>query len=165
MFDSVGSIVVTLATTAAPASESIAKTALTAAAVAISIISLFISLREKERERRQSVVRALQGEREAVAFVAYRLHQNPDSLHADTADQVVAALCLAWMFESSDRARAIVLAALRALRPSQAARIDQAMDDLQNIAANYAATPDADISKGVLRLKQLRTALGDNVGA
>ena len=136
-----------------------ARTIFAGLAVLISIVSLVVTLREKRREKRQSVVKALQGERESVAFVAYRLYQKPELLHGSTADETIAALCLAWMFESSDRARAIVLAALRALQPGHAARIKSVREHLRGIASAYSAIPDTDIRKGRDRLKQLGEAL------
>jgi hypothetical protein len=136
-----------------------ARTTFAALAVLLSIVSLVITLREKRREKRQSLVKALQGERESVAFVAYRLYQNPKLPRGSTADEIIAALCLAWMFESSDRARAIVLAALRALQPRHAKRIQSVREHLGGIADAYAGIPDTDIRRGYERLEQLDHAL------
>jgi hypothetical protein len=142
-----------------------AKTAIAAVAVVISITSLVITLREKRRDQRRSIVKALQGERESIALIAYRLYQEPESLHQDVANETVDALCMAWLFESSDRARAMVLAALRALKPWHEKRIQAVRTNLQGIADAYAKTPEGEVSKGQTRLKQLESALSQSVGA
>jgi hypothetical protein len=113
-----------------------AKTAIAAVAVVISSTSLVIT----RREQRRSIVKALQGERESIALIAYRLYQEPESLHQDVANETVNALCMAWLFESSDRARAMVLAALRALKPRHEKRIQAVRTSLQGIADAYAKT-------------------------
>jgi hypothetical protein len=65
------------------------------------------------RRQQQALLDALQGEKEAVAFMAIQLVREPHLITDSNRHRLFSALCLAFVFESSSRARALVLQALR----------------------------------------------------
>lgn len=135
------------------------KTATSVLAVALSSLSLWLTLRDKKRERRSALYSALQGEKQAISYAALRLHRNPDYVPPEERSDLVAALTLSWVMESSDRVHALILAAFRRLATSDRQAVDDAIAQLDEIFALYGNTPDADIERGKKRLEKLRGAL------
>ena len=135
------------------------KTATSVLAVALSSLSLWITLRDKKRERRSALYSALQGEKQAISYAALRLHRNPAFVPSQERADLVAALTLSWVMESSDRVHALILAAFRRLAASDRQAVDEAISQLDEIFDLYGNTPDADIERGKRRLEKLRGAL------
>ena len=82
-------------------------------AVVLSLYSLYVGTKERRKRDHETILNALQGEKEAVAFFARQL-QNENIKHNRTERrEVVSALVNAWIFEKSDRARAMIHAALK----------------------------------------------------
>jgi hypothetical protein len=84
---------------------------------AIAVAGILFNWSQQERDRqaqsRDLKVQALQGEKESVAYVAYQVLEeglsDDDKSHRS---ELLGALCLAAVFAKSDRARALILAAL-----------------------------------------------------
>ena len=74
-------------------------------------------IQEEERVRQAQAhndrVKALQGEKEAVAYVAYQVREIGLPDDEEHRSELLASLCLAAIFTKSDRTRALVLSALR----------------------------------------------------
>ena len=84
-----------------------------AAAAAFSIVlHLVLRNRDLRAARHQSVIAALQGAKEAVGYEAYRLVVSGWPKDAKERQQVCDALCLAFIFERSDRSRALIAGAV-----------------------------------------------------
>ena len=98
------------------------------ASVAISTAALLVSgatfawARFQERSATRSArVKALQGDKEAIAYVAYQIRRHAWDRHLQSPsfrNDIVTALCLAFLLEGADRAKALVFSALRELQQS-----------------------------------------------
>jgi hypothetical protein len=93
-------------------------------AVSVAFLALHYSRRDRHeslraleldavRREQDALSMALQGAKEAMGLLALQLVRQPDLITASTPTGVVCALCLAFVFESSNRARALVLKALQ----------------------------------------------------
>jgi hypothetical protein len=65
------------------------------------------------RREQETLFTALQGDKEAVAFMALQLSRDPHLVTESNRTRLFSAMCLAFVFESSSRARALVLKTLR----------------------------------------------------
>ena len=143
-------------------------------ALIISILSYLNTWQEKERSRKEAVVKSLQGEKETVAHMAYKISNKewPASpADADARDEVMASLCFAWIFESSNRARALVLAALKEMNKDHHDKIETVLESIDLQFSDYARLVSAEesdkesgdrkaVARGRKRLEQLRIELG-----
>jgi len=142
------------------------------AALGVSLISLTVTLYERVRSEHSSIVKALQGDKENIAFTALKISnkQWPGSPFADRyTDDVIAALCLAWIMEGSDRARALVLTALKELSVTarNQRKISDIMQGIENQFIGYMTSAYADdpkegeekMKRGLRKAQQLRKAL------
>jgi hypothetical protein len=93
------------------------------------------------RARRASIFRALQGEKEAIAEVAYRVTKNEwDTVSDKFRKKLVSALSMAFGMESSDRAKAYVVAAFRHLQShGHSSELIGQLKDIEAIFKNYDA--------------------------
>jgi hypothetical protein len=112
-----------------------------AALIALSSIAVHLLLRasDKREARHTSVITALQGDKEAVGYEAHRLAEIGWPIRPDEQRQVLDALCLAFIFERSDRTRALIYKALKAAPPSGAAQIDRVLQTLVSVFADAEA--------------------------
>jgi hypothetical protein len=146
---------------------------ITLAALALSLVSLAITLYERLRSEQEAIIKALQGEKENVAFTALKVRnrQWPNSpFSSGYKDEVIASLCLAWVMEGSDRARALVLSALKQLNAdtSNRKKIKKVLEVIESQFTDYVNSAYADnkeegqekIDNGLKKAQQLRTALG-----
>jgi ABC-type phosphate/phosphonate transport system ATPase subunit len=139
------------------------------AAVAISVFSLI--LREIDRQRSEkasvikaqqaeeaSVIKALQGERRSIGYEAYRITVSGWPSQEERRSQLRDALCLAGVFESSDRTRAMIYSALRLHPEGEKQHI---MDVLRRIQMMFTEFGDQlELKRGQDRLVGLCRALG-----
>ena len=114
------------------------------------------------RARRSAVFRALQGEREAIAEVGYRVTKSEwDSVmrHPTFRNKLTAALSMAFVLEGSDRAKAYVVAAFDHL-VSCGYREDvlRALQEVQHVYRHYDAVVD-DRDFREKRLKKLDSVI------
>jgi hypothetical protein len=65
------------------------------------------------RREQEGLFAALQGEKEAVGFMALQLSREPHLVTDSNRTRLFSALCLAFVFESSSRARALILKTLQ----------------------------------------------------
>jgi hypothetical protein len=92
--------------------------------------------REKEREVRDATIKALQANKESIAYVAY-LAKDPRQgdifEDADFRAKFWPALCLAAVFETSDRTRAVIRDALKSAvkNPNDSSLIQQTLTDMK----------------------------------
>jgi hypothetical protein len=89
-------------------------------AFVISLINLLLPQIRDRLAKRSEMLKALRGERQAIADVAERVARGEyrERLKKDTAFRInlVKALCMAFAVEGADRAKAFVFAALRHLK-------------------------------------------------
>jgi hypothetical protein len=89
------------------------------AALCFSLVSFFYARIQEWRASRTSVIKALQGEKEAVAYVAYQVETgrwDERLKKSKFRKDLITALCLAFAVEGADRAKALVFAALHHLK-------------------------------------------------
>lgn len=67
---------------------------------------------EARSREQEALVEALQGEKESVGYMALEIARQPSLLTNENRARLFSALCSAWVFESSTRARAFILKAL-----------------------------------------------------
>jgi hypothetical protein len=129
------------------------KTTIAATALAISIISLIITLLSQRRIRLESIIEGLRGDRRSVTYSAlYIRFANLFSRHRFR-QSIIASLLLSWNFETSDRARAAILASLIKAKKIYGNDFDQVTNDLKAMFTSYEkAVEKGDISRGQGRL-------------
>lgn len=93
--------------------------AISSLALLVSILT-FIWARLQERAAAQAaVIRALQGEKETIAYIAYKICNGAwrrQLKRPNFNKDLIAALCLAFLLEGADRAKALVFSALVELK-------------------------------------------------
>jgi hypothetical protein len=139
------------------------------AGLVLSLTTLLINHLERRRERRSAVLKALQGDKEAIAFAAFNLIRDPTQISSSDRDKVAEALCLAWVMESSDRASALVLKALHTLRGEARLAPASALHTLADAVHGYEESlrsqgaeskdVEARVRRAKSRLQTLRGAL------
>jgi hypothetical protein len=85
-------------------------------AVGISAATFFYARIQEWRSGQASIIKALQGEKEAVAYVAYKVRSRRWDKRFQGKkfrQDIISALCLAWSLESSDRAKALIFDTLK----------------------------------------------------
>lgn len=101
----------------------------------------FLWARIQERSASKSaLVKALQGEKEAVAFVAYQIETgawNSKLKEAKFRKDIIIALSLAFTMEGSDRAKALAFAALKKLTANHKPEIEPVLKDICKSMKEY----------------------------
>lgn len=110
------------------------------------------------RREQEALFAALQGEKEAVAFMALQLSQNPKLITESNQDRLFTALCLAFVYESSSRTRALVLKTLQ--QSMQAGRHDVIEKILNEIKTDFLAydkdRPKKELTEYIERIDWLK---------
>lgn len=88
------------------------------------------------RKQQEEIFAALQGGKESVGFMALLLSRNPDLVSEENQDSILSALCLAFIFDKSSRARALVLKALKIFSLEFASK-KQIIQMLEEIKKNF----------------------------
>jgi hypothetical protein len=132
-----------------------------AVAAVISLVALFLTWFAYRAAQHAETLKALQGERESIAFAAYSIGRGRVPRSKNQRQDLIRSLCLAAMFESSDRSRALIYEALIKLTTQHADEIWPIVDDLDRLLARIGTVAELDVKRGTGRLTQLRRALGD----
>lgn len=140
--------------------------------VVISSLALLVSVltfawaRLQERAAAQAaVIKALQGEKETIAYVAYKVCDGAwrkQLSRGDFRKDLIAALCLAFLLEGADRAKALVFSALVELkRLNYGSTIEASLIKLhQQITSYRSKFKPTDFDKRVKALEELMRQLG-----
>ena len=70
-----------------------------AVAVVIALFSFVFSLIQYLRARHEEIIRALQGNKESVGYIAYRLSEGKLPMLARRRKEIIMSLCLAAIFK------------------------------------------------------------------
>lgn len=89
------------------------------------------------RNQQEEIFAALQGEKESIGFMALQLSRNPELVSSENRDAILSSLCLAYVFNSSSRARALSLKALRVFS-EKFDSYEVVLEILQEIKSNFA---------------------------
>ncbi len=153
--------------------EEFAKTYVPLISALISLVSIsiaFMTLRDSRRERREKqreaeqegLLAALRGEKEAVGFMALQLAHEPQSINDSNRNRLLSALCLAFVFEASSRARALVLKTLRKFSADNSMH-DHITGILEEVEADFRAYESEigpeELKKYLERIGKLKSSL------
>src|SRR5687768_8987396 len=83
-----------------------------AAAALLSLAALLFTWYAHRNTQHTELLKALQGERESIAFAAYSIGRGRAPRSRKRRQDLIRSLCLAALFESSDRSRALIYEAL-----------------------------------------------------
>jgi hypothetical protein len=129
-------------------------------AALISLVALLLAVIQRRRERVDAVIAGLRGDRKAVTYAAITIRLSQLLRRNDYRRSLIASLLLAWNFETSDRARAAVLAALVDARQTYPDEYANVVEDLRLRFASYeSAYSDAKIERGTARLSDVTEAV------
>ncbi len=133
------------------------------AAVLISIISLIIAQLSDARAKKAEAITHLLGEKETVAFAALKLIR--DGLPRDSKERslVLAALLEACVFESSDRARALLYRVIELNRVKYRVEFSTAMKSIEETFASMESygfqKEELDLEHGSRRLSSVKKVI------
>jgi len=103
------------------------------------------------------MLRALQGQKQAIGYMAFTLSDGSLPWNSRRRREILKALCLAAVFEGSDRSRVLVYEALRRHSRSHPQEV---LGIVTSIEARFTEMGDvADVDRGKRRLSALRAAL------
>lgn len=132
---------------------SIAATVIAGGSVALHLI---LRRADKREARHTSVITALQGEKEAVGYEAYRLSESGWPGGLEERKQLLDALCLAFIFERSDRTRALIYRALQNSPAGERTQIENALNKFVAVFADAEGNEvDWDLHRAWNRLAML----------
>lgn len=140
------------------------------AALVLSLVTFFRGQLRERKASDESVVKALQGEKEAVMYVAHKT-ASPKWQHRlqneTFRNDVITAMCLAWLAESSDRAKAIIFAALtQFVSCNYGKSVHSVLDTLsRNYNAYDAVFKPEDFEKRIAAIDALRNVLRSYEGS
>ena len=135
--------------------------AATASAV-IAVFALGFGFYQYFERRRQQLLIDLQGDKEAVAAVATRVRRGKLPWRKRDRRELLEAMCLATVFESSGRSRSLLYAALAKAMTRQESRkeIITNVEDITTVITRN--SPYTDLARAHRRLFALRAALSIN---
>jgi hypothetical protein len=130
----------------------------------ISVLTFFFARYQEWKSARGAVIKALQGEKEAVAYVAYKVKSRRWDKRIKDEDfrkDVIAALCLAWSLEGADRPKAIVFDTLREMQSQKfGGEIQEVLKNLHRQFTQYRDTfRPKDFDHRITNVENLMTAL------
>jgi len=138
----------------------IAPLAVSIAAALVSLVALLLTVLQRRRERIEAVIEGLRGDRKAVTYAALTIRLSQLLQRDDYPRSLIASLLLAWNFETSDRARAAVLAALVDAKQNHPDDYGKVVNDLRQRFSSYeSAYAEAKIDRGVARLTDVTAAV------
>jgi hypothetical protein len=136
--------------------------ALLAVLVALSSLALNLLLRRADKREAQhtSVITALQGDKAAVGYEAYRIGRDGWPPSSSEREQRREALCLAFIFERSDRTSAMVYSAMRRYPDAHRAELEKTLHHLYvSFEEAQELDVDFDLRRGWERLAMLARML------
>jgi hypothetical protein len=106
---------------------------------------------EERRTRHNEIVKALQGEKEPVAYVAFKVRKGGLPNDKERRAQLLTALYLAILFQHADRTRALVFSALRDSYHNKHG--EEVMETLRRLKRDFTRYKE-DLADGQKRLKE-----------
>jgi hypothetical protein len=137
-----------------------------AGAFAFSLFTFVRNLRAERRSANNAIIRALQGEKESVIYIAHMavsLKWAKRLQEPTFRTELLTALCVAWPMESSSRARSAIFNALKSLADSadHKAAVALSLKTLHGSFCDYRSTFQEDcISEYIDDLQALAVNLG-----
>lgn len=138
--------------------------------VSIAFFTLYYARQDREemqnaanldalRRQQTDLLSAFQGEKDSVGFMAAQLAGNPELVDESNRTRLILALCLAFVYKSSSRTRALVLAALKKLSSSSSLQeeIERILNNLEeDFDAYESSVSKNELGKYMERIQGLR---------
>jgi hypothetical protein len=151
----------------------LATAAISLVAIVTALVTLSLSRRDRREAQRalaadasrreeEALLAGLHGDKEAVGFLALQLSREPHLVTDANRTRLCCALCLAFVFESSSRTRALVLSALQKIATAFDGRraIDAILDEMRDDFRGYEVElGEIDLQQYIRRITKLRQAL------
>jgi hypothetical protein len=142
-------------------------------AVSVAFLALHYTRRDRReslrtmeldalRREQEALSMALQGEKEAMGFLALQLVREPDLVTPSNRTRLSCALSLAFVFESSSRARALILKALQTFSKTKEGHgaILEILDEMETDFRAYAVDiGQEELTKYLIRIAELKSNL------
>jgi hypothetical protein len=137
-------------------------TALGAFAVSLFSIALHLWLRwsDQKTARHASVISAQQGTKEAVGYEAHRIATDGWPKDRKERARIREALCLAFVFEPSDRSRALIYEAVKKADADDKSDLVRQLTSLISTFRNLERDTEWDLHRAWPKIAILGTALG-----
>jgi hypothetical protein len=127
-------------------------------AAVIALASLVFSFLQYVHAQHNELLRALQGDKESVAYVAYRLGRGKVPRSKRRRIEILTSLVLAAIFTNSDRTRALVHTAARELQSRFPDEVLKIIEEIENDFDRYSDQAGLEKS-GRKHLEELKSAL------
>jgi hypothetical protein len=92
---------------------------LSSCAFLISLLNFLLPKYQDWKTGQGSIIKALYGDEQAVAYIAYKVKNyrwTKRFVRVNTRKDIIAALCLGWTLESTDRTKALIYDSLREIK-------------------------------------------------
>ena len=130
-----------------------------AVAVSIALVSFAFSLIQFLRAKHEEKIRALQGNKESVGYIAYKLSKGKLPILPKRRKDILMSLCLAAIFEGSGRSRTLIYSALKKAMEKHSDEVKVMIADIEKHFKEYIEIGITNLKKGQKRLKNLEKAL------
>lgn len=144
----------------------ILKTGAAVAAVVISTISFAIARLADKRSKKAELIKNLLGEKENVGFGALKLLRDGLAKNKKQRDLVISALLQACLFESSDRARALLYRVIEQNRNKYPGEFEAGLltirEHLDSMGRYNFPPEELDLSRGRRRLSTVERVINPN---
>lgn len=127
-------------------------------AVLVAFVSLILSLLHRRQVQHATTLEALQGDKEAVAYIAYEVSKAKIPRSKKMREEILEALCLAVIYQKSGRSRVMIYSALNEVAKKHNGEVQDAVTSIEKRFHEFRGITD--VSTADKRLGELRSALG-----
>jgi hypothetical protein len=128
-----------------------------AVAVVIATLSFVFSLIQYLRAKHENIIRALQGNKETVGYIAFKLSEGEFPRRVKRRKEILMSLCLAAIYERSGRSRTLLYRALKKSMERYSSEVAAIIADIEQHFEAYVEV--SKLEKATKRLLQLKIAL------
>jgi hypothetical protein len=126
-------------------------------AAGIAFASLVLTLLNRRAVRHAGTIQALQGEKQAVAYVAFQVSKGQIPRAKGRREEVLQSLCLAAVYENSGRSRVMIYSALRQAKGAYSQEVHDAVRSIDKRFEEFRGITN--LSTAYERLAELKSAL------
>ena len=127
-------------------------------AASIAFASFVLTLLNRRAVRHATTLQALQGEKEAVAYVAFQVSKGQIPRRKKKREEILQSLCLAAVYEKSGRSRVMIYSALQQAAGAYSQEVSDAVKSIEKRFDDFRGITD--LSTAEKRLAELKSALG-----
>jgi hypothetical protein len=127
-------------------------------AVGVAFASLILSLLHRRQVQHATTLEALQGDKEAVAYIAFEVSKAKIPKSKKRREEILESLCLAVIYQKSGRSRVMIYSALKEVSKKYNSDVKDAVNSIEERFDEFRGTTD--LSTADKRLSELRSALG-----